>query len=208
MGYLATWRVQCISVTEASEIVTACKRLQRENWRRARWELQNRFSALRLNSTLSAAARPFQPQTASGSTLVADLPQGPAFPNGPIREGPAATGAVGTPVERGPPIPHYTLDDEGASTDASAPEMSFCRRRSGRGNRSRHSGSDSDNSHASRGRHRKKDGFLSKIQIPKLGGKKGYPHDISSTFRQWVHCIAYYRDFMRTHISCPLWCLP
>ena len=36
MGYPATWRVRCVSVTEASEIVTACKRLERENWRRAR----------------------------------------------------------------------------------------------------------------------------------------------------------------------------
>ena len=33
MGYPATWRVRCVSVTEASEIVTACKRLERENWR-------------------------------------------------------------------------------------------------------------------------------------------------------------------------------
>ena len=39
MGYPTTWRVWCVSVTEANEIVTACKRLERENWRRARWEL-------------------------------------------------------------------------------------------------------------------------------------------------------------------------
>ena len=29
MGYPATWRVRCVSVTEASDIVTACKRLER-----------------------------------------------------------------------------------------------------------------------------------------------------------------------------------
>ena len=46
MGYPATWRVRCVSVTEASDIVTACKRLERENWRRARWELQHRFSTM------------------------------------------------------------------------------------------------------------------------------------------------------------------
>ena len=46
MGYPATWRVRCVSVTEANEIVTACKRLERENWRRARWELQHRFSTM------------------------------------------------------------------------------------------------------------------------------------------------------------------
>ena len=46
MGYPATWRVWCVSVTEANEIVTACKRLERENWRRARWELQHQFSTM------------------------------------------------------------------------------------------------------------------------------------------------------------------
>ena len=51
MGCPATWRVKCVSVAEANEIVTACKRLERENWRRARWELQHRFSAMRLGSS-------------------------------------------------------------------------------------------------------------------------------------------------------------
>ena len=59
MGCPATWRVKCVSVAEANEIVTACKRLERENWRRARWELQHRFSAMRLGSSLSAVAKPF-----------------------------------------------------------------------------------------------------------------------------------------------------
>ena len=36
MGCPTTWRVKCVSVAEANEIVTACKRLERENWRRAR----------------------------------------------------------------------------------------------------------------------------------------------------------------------------
>ena len=85
MGYPATWRVRCVSVTEANEIVTACKRLERENWRRARWELQHRFSTMRLGSALSAVAKPFQPQTASSSMLVASLPQGPVDPAGPGR---------------------------------------------------------------------------------------------------------------------------
>ena len=62
MGYFARWRVQCVSVSEASEILAGCKRLEKENWRRTRWELQNRFSSMWLDSTLSATARPFQPQ--------------------------------------------------------------------------------------------------------------------------------------------------
>ena len=64
MGYFTRWRVRCVSVSEASEILVGCKRIEKENPRRARWELQNRFSSMRLDSTLSAAARPFQPQAA------------------------------------------------------------------------------------------------------------------------------------------------
>ena len=33
MGYFARWRVQCISVPEASEILAGCKRLDKEHWR-------------------------------------------------------------------------------------------------------------------------------------------------------------------------------
>ena len=56
MGYFARWRVQCISISEASEILAGCKRIEKENLRRARWELQNRFSSMQLDSTLSATA--------------------------------------------------------------------------------------------------------------------------------------------------------
>ena len=33
MGYFARWRVRCMSISEASEIVAGCKRLEKENWR-------------------------------------------------------------------------------------------------------------------------------------------------------------------------------
>ena len=56
MGYFARWRVRCISISEAGEILVGCKRIEKENLRRARWELQNRFSSMQLDSTLSAAA--------------------------------------------------------------------------------------------------------------------------------------------------------
>ena len=56
MGYFARWRVRCISVSEASEIFAGCKRIEKENLRQAPWELQNRFSFMQLDSTLSAAA--------------------------------------------------------------------------------------------------------------------------------------------------------
>ena len=34
MGYFTRWRVQCVSVSEASEILVGCKRLEKENLRR------------------------------------------------------------------------------------------------------------------------------------------------------------------------------
>ena len=33
MGYPAKWRVLCVSVSKASEILAGCKRLEKENWR-------------------------------------------------------------------------------------------------------------------------------------------------------------------------------
>ena len=33
MGYFTRWRVQCVSVSKASEILAGCKRLEKENWR-------------------------------------------------------------------------------------------------------------------------------------------------------------------------------
>ena len=45
MGYFAKWRVRCVSVSEASEILAGCKRLEKENWRQAHWDLQHRLSS-------------------------------------------------------------------------------------------------------------------------------------------------------------------
>ena len=74
MGYFARWRVRCVSISEASEILVGCKRIEKENLRRARWELQNRFSSMQLDSTLSATDRPFQPQAAPLSSREDDAP--------------------------------------------------------------------------------------------------------------------------------------
>ena len=56
MGYFARWRVKCVSISEASEILAGCKRIEKENLRQAHWELQQQFSALQLDTTLSATA--------------------------------------------------------------------------------------------------------------------------------------------------------
>ena len=68
MGYYATWRVKCISISKASEILARCKRIEKESLRRARWELQQWFSALQVGSSLSATTQPFQPQVALQSS--------------------------------------------------------------------------------------------------------------------------------------------
>ena len=75
MGYFAKWRVQCVSISEASEILAACKRIDKENLRRARWELQNRFSSMQLDSTLSATAQLFQPWAIPQSSREDEAPQ-------------------------------------------------------------------------------------------------------------------------------------
>ena len=200
---IATWRVKCVSVAEANEIVTACKRLERENWRRARWELQHRFSAMRLGSSLSAVAKPFQPQATSSSMLAAGPPHGPVGPAGPREDSPAAA-TIGTPVRRGSPVSHQASDEGETSPDTSILDRTSRRRRARRGNRSRYSGSDSDDSHASTVRRRKKDGFSNKIQIPEFRGKKGHPQDVASAFRQWARCITYYRDYYEDLYLMPL----
>ena len=64
MGYFATWRVKCISISEVSEILVECKRIEKESLRQARWELQQQFSTLQVDSTLSTTAQPFQPRAA------------------------------------------------------------------------------------------------------------------------------------------------
>ena len=74
MGYFARWRVRCVSISKASEILVGCKRIEKENLRRAHWELQNQFSSMQLDSTLSATAQPFQPRATPQSSQEDDVP--------------------------------------------------------------------------------------------------------------------------------------
>ena len=75
MGYFARWRVKCVSISEVSEILAGCKRIEKESLRRARWGLQQQFSAMQVNSTLSATAQPFQPRVAPQSCQEDDAPR-------------------------------------------------------------------------------------------------------------------------------------
>ena len=96
MGYFTRWRVQCISVSEASEILAGCKRLEKERLRQAHWDLQHRLSSMQLHFPLSAMARPFQPRATLSLALVDDTP----------RDYPARNGLVrGSPTQDSPPPP-------------------------------------------------------------------------------------------------------
>ena len=64
MGYTARWRVRCVSLAEANEILAGCKRLEKENRRRERLHFQERFASMHQSSNLSANAFPFQLQAA------------------------------------------------------------------------------------------------------------------------------------------------
>ena len=204
MGYFARWRVWCVSISEASEILAGCKRIEKETLRRARWELQNRFSSMQLDSTPSATARPFQPRAAPQSSREDDAPRTYPVRHGLAGSSPTLGFAADSPVGRAFPSHRQSSDDDGISTDMSISDGPSRRRSGSRRSQSSQSGSDSDGTCSSGGRRKKKDGFSSKIQIPEFGGKKGHAHDVAGAFRQWAHCITYYRDCYEDSYLMPL----
>ena len=133
MGYFARWRVKCVSISEASEIVVGCKRLEKENWRQAHWELQKWFSAMQVDSTLSATARPFQPQATLQSCREDDGTQAYPSRSGWAGSHPTSGLMVGSPVGRMSLGQHHSSDDDGVSSDASNQDRPLCRRRGSRG---------------------------------------------------------------------------
>ena len=204
MGYFARWRVKCVSISEASEILVGCKRIEKENLRRARWELQQWFSAMQLDSTLSTTAQPFQPQVAPQSSQEDDVPRSHPVQHGLAGRSPTLGFAPDSPMRRAFPSHHQSPDNDGVSTNTSISDKLPRRRRGSRRSHSSQSGSDSDGTHSSGERHKKKVGFSSKIQIPKFEGKKGHTHDVASAFQQWAHCITYYRDYYEDSYLMPL----
>ena len=119
MGYFARWRVKCVSISEASEILVGCKRIEKENLRRACWELQQRFSALQLDTTLSATARPFQPRAAPQSSREDDAPRSHPAQHGLAGSSPTPGLAPDSPMRRAFPSHHQSSDYDGVSTDTS-----------------------------------------------------------------------------------------
>ena len=52
MGLTAKWRVKCVSLAEAKDILAGCKRLEWENQRRERQYFQEQFAPLHQPSGL------------------------------------------------------------------------------------------------------------------------------------------------------------
>ena len=116
LGGLAKWKVRCVSLAEASEILAGCKRVEKENLRRARLDLRNRFSSTQLHSSLSAAAKPFKPLAASSAnTLMKGVFRQPEITG--ETSGVEATHLIGTEALT---QPLYTSDDEGTVSEASS----------------------------------------------------------------------------------------
>ena len=216
MGLTAKWRVKCVSLAEAKDILAGCKRLKRENRRRERQYFQEQFAPMHQPSGLSVNVAPFQPQTAVPMPRPAEMPsdQPEAERRGP-KDGPSpsrrsttsSVGKIPSPI-RGP-YPQ-TSDDDITSDVGLVDPSSHRRGKRSRGSRGGQSGESSDSSYsvkssASRGgRRKKKDGFSSKIQIPEFGGKKGHSGEVTDAFRQWARCITYYRDYYEDSYLMPL----
>ena len=81
---------------------------------------------MQLDSTLSATARPFQPQATLLLALVDGEHRDYPAQDGLTRGSPGAGFTVGSPVRRTPVNPHYTSDGEGASTDSNASDKPLC----------------------------------------------------------------------------------
>ena len=216
MGITAKWRVKCVSLAEAKDILAGCKRLERENRRQERQYFQERFAPLHQPSGLSVNVAPFQPQAAMPMPRPAEMPKdqpeaerrGPKAGLSPSRHlTTSSVGKIPSPI-RGP-FPQTSDDD--ATLDVGPVDPSSRRKgKRSRGNRGGWSGESSDSSHSvgsstSRGgRRKKKDGFSSKIQIPEFGGKKGHSGEVTDAFRQWARCITYYRDYYEDSYLMPL----
>ena len=216
MGLTARWRVKCVSLTEAKDILAGCKRLEQEN---RRWEhqyFQERLASLHQPSGLSVTVAPFQPRAAIPMPRPAEMA---TDQHKPERRGPKAglspsrrlttssVSKVPSPI-RGP-YPQ-TSDDDATSDVGLMDPSSHKKGRRSRGNRGSRSGESSDSCHSARsstssgGRRKKKDGFSSKIQIPEFGGKKGHSGDVTDACRQWARCITYYRDYYEDSYLMPL----
>ena len=77
MDLTARWKVRCVSLAEANDILAGCKRLEKENRRREHLHFQERFASLHQPSRLSATAASFQPQVTLSMPRLAEAVSDP-----------------------------------------------------------------------------------------------------------------------------------
>ena len=156
MGLTAKWRVKCVNLAEAKDILAGCKRLEQENQRRERQYFQERFAPLHQPSGLLVTAAPFQPQAAMPMPRLTEVPndqheaerKGPKTGCSPSRRSTTSSvGKVPSPI-RGP---YPQTSDNYATSDVGLVDPTSCRKgRRNRGNRGSRSGESSDSSHSTR----------------------------------------------------------
>ena len=154
MGLTAKWRVKCVSLAEAKDILAGCKRLEEENRRRERQYFQERFTSLHQLSGLSVNVAPFQPQAAVSMPRLAEIPseqpeaerRGPKDGLSPSRH--STTSSVGkilSPIRGTYP---QTSDDDVTSDVGLVDPSSRRKGKRSHGNRGGRSGESSDSSHS------------------------------------------------------------
>ena len=75
MGLAARWRVRCVSLAEAKDILAGCKRLKQETRRQECQYFQERFAPRHQPSGLSVNAAPFQPWATMPTPRPAEVPR-------------------------------------------------------------------------------------------------------------------------------------
>ena len=133
MGLTAKWRVRCVSLAEAKDILTGCKRLEQETRRREHQYLRERFTPMHQSSGLSVSAAPFQPWAAVPIPRPAEVPRDPpkaerrSSQDGRSPPSRTTTSSVGKiPSSMGGPYP-LTSDDD-VTSDGGLVDPSSCRK--------------------------------------------------------------------------------
>ena len=133
MGLTAKWRVKCVSLAEAKDILAGCKRLEQENQRREHQYFQERFAPLHQPSGLSVNVAPFQPQATMPMPRPAEMPsnqpeaerRGPKAGLSPSRRSTTSSvGKIPSPI-RGP---YPQTSDDDATSDVGLVDPSSCKK--------------------------------------------------------------------------------
>ena len=135
MGYTARWRVRCISLADANEILAGCKRLEKENRRQERLHFQESLASMHQFTNLSANAIPFQLQAALPTPRLAGTAGGlqERERDGATTDFSPPCRIIDSPLNRLPSPAHYqhlqTSDDGDLTTDGSTTELTSHKKR-------------------------------------------------------------------------------